>query len=69
MVHTTVRPVLTVFRTVRITMAAARASSPAGSNSVHQLRCCTSDEASQCAHVSRDIEENHNTFLICLHIV
>ena len=29
MVHTTVRPVLTVLRTVRMTMAAARASSPA----------------------------------------
>ena len=29
MVHTTVRPVLTVLRTVRITMAAARASKPA----------------------------------------
>jgi len=29
MVHTTVRPVLTVLRTVRITMAAARASRPA----------------------------------------
>jgi hypothetical protein len=29
MVHTTVRPVFTVLRTVRITMAAARASSPA----------------------------------------
>ena len=29
MVHTTVRPVLTVLRTERITMAAARASSPA----------------------------------------
>ena len=28
MVHTTVRPVLTVLRTVRITIAAARASSP-----------------------------------------
>ena len=28
MVHTTVRPVLTVFRTVRITIAAARASRP-----------------------------------------
>jgi hypothetical protein len=29
MVQTTVRPVFTVFRTARITMAAARASSPA----------------------------------------
>ena len=28
MVHTTVRPVLTVLRTARITIAAARASSP-----------------------------------------
>ena len=28
MVHTTVRPVLTVLRTVRITIAAARASRP-----------------------------------------
>ncbi len=29
MVHTTVRPVSTVLRTARITIAAARASSPA----------------------------------------
>ena len=32
MVQTTVRPVLTVLRTVRITIAAARASSPVHSN-------------------------------------
>ena len=32
MVHTTVRPVFTVLRTARITMAAARASSPAGAD-------------------------------------
>ena len=36
MVQTTVRPVLTVLRTVRITIAAARASRPA----VQQTRRC-----------------------------
>ncbi len=38
MVQTTVRPVLTVLRTVRITMAAALASRPlVGSSCEHQL--------------------------------
>ncbi len=39
MVHTTVRPVSTVLRTVRITMAAARASRPAVSIAVSRLLC------------------------------
>ncbi len=38
MVQTTVRPVLTVFRTVRITIAAARASSPDVGSSCHNPR-------------------------------
>ena len=42
MVHTTVRPVLTVLRTVRITMAAARASSPDVGSSCQPTTNCVS---------------------------
>ena len=42
MVHTTVRPVLTVLRTVRITIAAARASRPtAHSGTLSTVLCET----------------------------
>ncbi len=48
MVHTTVRPVLTVLRTARMTMAAARASRPLVGSSMNTMLQCAQTGARRC---------------------
>jgi hypothetical protein len=56
MVHTTVRPVLTVLRTVRMTMAAARASRPETNHT--GLHCCASNPCSPVSSVTESLGQH-----------